>query len=84
MIKFFEADTNISQPEDDNLFKRRKMEIREDMNIVEPEKYMLCEKCSIPFLPTNNSQKYCRSCYYELHKQWQKESMKKQRNNKNM
>ena len=54
------------------------------MNIVEPEKYMLCEKCSIPFLPTNNSQKYCRSCYYELHKQWQKESMKKQRNNKNM
>jgi len=38
------------------------------MSIVEPDKYMFCEKCGVPFLPTNNSHKYCKICWTDINK----------------
>ena len=52
------------------------------MSIVEPEKYMLCEKCDVPFSPTNNRQKYCKTCYKELHKEQDKEYQKNKYNSR--
>lgn len=51
------------------------------MNIIEPEKYICCKKCGVPFSPTNNRQKYCKNCWKEKQLEWQRESMKKLRNN---
>lgn len=49
------------------------------MSIVEPDKYIDCE-CGMPFCPTNNRQKYCKSCWKEKQLEWQRDSMKKLRN----
>ena len=43
------------------------------------ENIIKCDECDILFYPSNNKNKYCKSCYNELHKQWQRESMKKLR-----
>lgn len=47
------------------------------MNIIEPEKYLHCEKCNTPFSPTNNRQKYCKSCWDEKRKNDINENAKK-------
>jgi hypothetical protein len=49
------------------------------MSIIEPEKYIHCE-CGTPFSPTNNRQKYCRSCWKDVNREKTKENMKLIRN----
>jgi len=39
------------------------------MSIIEPDKYIFCNKCGVPFLPTNNFQKYCRNCAKEVERE---------------
>ena len=50
------------------------------MSIIDPDKYMFCDKCGVPFLPTNNRQKYCKICFVDVNREKTKENMKIIRN----
>jgi len=41
-----------------------------------------CEKCGIPFSPTNNRQKYCKECWKEKWKEYNAEKQREYYNNK--
>lgn len=50
------------------------------LSLVEPEKYIHCEKCNTPFSPTNNKSKYCPTCAKEVDREKARQRMQVIRN----
>lgn len=46
------------------------------------EEYIECDSCSILTSLTSNNKKYCQPCWKEKQKEWQRESMRKLRENR--
>lgn len=44
--------------------------------LLEPDEYILCEKCGVPIKVLSNHQKYCSNCWKVIHKEQDKEYQK--------